>query len=138
VYRPVFRRQPESWQEWWSAVRAFTAAWYGIPAGDVLGHHPAIAALEGEIGVRISPSVHEWAAFAGDLRQAGIFERAMRDDYTLGWDPNSNALRLLTIAEGNVEWVVVRENLGDEDPPVECLHIDDRLITDHRPPPPGD
>jgi hypothetical protein len=59
------------------------------------------------------------------LRQAGIFEQAIRDDYTLGWKPGSNALRLLTIAEGNVEWVVLRQNLGDEDPPVEGLHIDD-------------
>lgn len=122
MYRPVFTKQPELWQEWWSAVRAFTAAWYGIPAGEVRGHHPEVAALEREADVTISPSVHEWAAFAADLRQAGIFEQAIRDNYTLGWKPGSNALRLLTIAEGNVEWIVLRQNLGDEDPPVEGLH----------------
>jgi hypothetical protein len=125
VYRPVFTRQPESWQEWWSAIRAFTAAWYGIPAGQIHGHHPGAAALERETGVTISPSVHEWAAFAADLRRAGICERAIRDDYTFGWEPGGNALRLLTIAEGNVEWVVLRENLGEEDPPVEGLHTDE-------------
>jgi len=125
VYRPVFTKQPESWQEWWSAVRAFTASWYGIPAGEIHGHHPEAAALEQEIGVTISPSVHEWAAFSADLRQAGIFEQAIREDYTLSWKPDTNALRLLTISEGNVEWVVTRQILGDEDPPVECLHIDD-------------
>lgn len=81
--------------------------------------------LEREAGVTISPSVHERAAFAADLRQAGIFGQAIRDHYTLGWRLGGDALRLLTIAEGNVEWVVLRQNLGDEDPPVEALHIDD-------------
>ena len=30
MYRPVFTRQPESWQEWWTAVHTFTATWYGL------------------------------------------------------------------------------------------------------------
>jgi hypothetical protein len=124
MYRPVFTRQPESWREWWSAVRAFAAAWYGIAAGEVTGKDPGVLTLEREIGLTISPSVHEWAAFAADLQRAGIFQRAIRDDFTLGWDPVRDALRLLTLGEGDVEWVVVREHLADEDPPVEGLHLD--------------
>jgi hypothetical protein len=120
MYRPVFTKQPESWQEWWLAVRAFAGAWYGIATGDVTGSNPDVLALEQEIGLTISPSVHEWASFAADLRQAGIFEQAMRDDFTFGWDPGHDVLRLLTIAEGDVDWVVTREHLADEDPPVEC------------------
>lgn len=107
AYRPVFTKQPESWQEWWSAVRSFTAAWYGIPAGEVRGRDPRIEAVEREAGFTISASVHEWAAFAADLGQAGIFDCAMRDQLTLGWDADSNALRLLTIVEGDVDWVVL-------------------------------
>jgi hypothetical protein len=107
-------------------VRAFAAAWYGTAPGEVTGDSQEVLAIGREIGLTISPSVHEWSRFASDLRQAGIFGRAIRDNYTLDWVPRYNALRLLTLSEGDVEWVVVREHLADEDPPVECLHLDDR------------
>ena len=126
MYQPVFTRQPESWREWWSAIRAFTAAWYGIPAGEVRGRDPLIRALEREADVTISPSVHEWAAYAAELQQTGIFDRAMRDTLTIGWEPHTTGLRLLTVVEGTVEWTVPLEHLAEDDPPVECLHIDDR------------
>lgn len=63
----------------------------------------------------ISPSVHEWAAYAADLKRAGVFERAMRDYFVLEWAPDIDALRILSIAEGNVEWVIQRGYLGHED-----------------------
>jgi hypothetical protein len=131
VYRPVFTHQPQSWREWWCGVRAFAAAWYGISAGSVSGHSPAVRALEREFGAKISPSVHEWAAFTTELREAGLAVRALRDRLTLGWKSGYEAVRLLTLGEGDVEWVVLREHLADEDPPVQCQIIkewDDRVL----------
>lgn len=48
----------------------------------------------------------------------------MRDYFVLEWDPDIDALRILAIVEGNVEWVIQRGYLGHEDPPVEGLHVD--------------
>jgi hypothetical protein len=72
------------------------------------GHDHQVAEVEREIGMTISPSVHEWADYAADLKRAGVFERAMRDYLVLEWDPDIDALRSLSIAEGNVDWVIQR------------------------------
>lgn len=122
VYRPVFTRPPRSWREWWSAVREFAAGWYGIPAGQVSGYHRDVDALGRQLGVVLSPSVHEWAAFAAELRQLGLFGDAFRDDFTLGWDSDMEAVTLLTLAEGDVCWGVHEKHLGREDPPVDAWH----------------
>jgi len=74
--------------------------------------------------VSLSPSVHEWAAFAADLHQAGIFDRVIGDRFTLGWDASIEAVTLLTLIEGDVCWGVPREHLSGEDPPVDNWLLD--------------
>jgi hypothetical protein len=124
VYKPVFTRHPESWREWWSAVRGFAAGWYGIPPGEVSGCHRDVDLLGRQLGVSLSPSIHEWAAFAGDLQQTGLFDRAVRDRFTLGWDAGIRAVTLLTLCEGDVCWGVRQEHLTGEDPPVDAWLLD--------------
>jgi hypothetical protein len=102
VYKPVFTQPPQSWRDWWSAVRDFAAGWYGIASGEVRGYHPEVDSLGRQLGVSLSPSVYEWAAFAADLDQAGIFGRAFRDRFTLSWDPQIEAVTLLTLIERDV------------------------------------
>jgi hypothetical protein len=120
VYRPVFTQLPQSWRDWWSAVRGVAAGWYGIPAGEVTGYHHDADSLGRQLGVSLSPSIHEWAAFAADLRQAGVFGQAFRDRFTLGWDQDVQAVTLLTLGEGDVCWGVPRAHLASEDPPVDA------------------
>jgi hypothetical protein len=124
VYKPVFAQPPQSWREWWSAVRRFAAGWHDIPAGEVTGYHRDADLLGRHLGVPLPPSIHEWAAFAADLRQAGIFDRAIRDRFTLGWNPDIQAVTLLTLIEGDVCWGVRHEYLAGEDPPVDTWHLD--------------
>jgi hypothetical protein len=121
---PVFAQPPQSWRDWWSAVRAFAAGWYDIAPGEVTGYHPEADLLGRQLGVSLSPSVHEWAACAADLHQAGIFGRAFRDRFTLGWDTRIEAVTLLTLIEGDVCWGIPREHLADEDPPVDSWLLD--------------
>jgi hypothetical protein len=121
VYKPVFTRPPQSWRDWWSAVRAFTAGWYGIAAGEVHGYDREVGRLGRQLGMPLSPSIHEWAAFATDLQHAGIFGRAFNGDrFTLGWDSDMQAVTLLTLLEGDVCWAVHQRHLGRDDPPVDC------------------
>jgi hypothetical protein len=124
VYKPVFTQPPQTWKDWWFAVRRFAAGWYGIPAGEVRGYHRDVDLLGRQLGVPVSPSIHEWAAFAADLRQAGVFDRAIRDLLTLGWDTATEALTLLTLVERDVRWGVRREHLAGEDPPVDTWLVD--------------
>jgi hypothetical protein len=119
VYEPIFTQPPGSWREWWSAVRQFTAGWYGIAAGEVQGYDREVDWLGRELGVSLSPSIHEWATFAAHLQQAGVFGRAFRDDFTLGWDSDMEAVTLLTLGEGDACWGVHQTHLGREDPPVD-------------------
>ena len=77
-----------------------------------------------QLGVPLSPSIHEWAAFAADLHQARLFDRALRDRLTLGWDQDIEAVTLLTLCEGDVCWGVRQEHLADEDPPVDAWLLD--------------
>jgi len=132
VYKPVFTQPPESWREWWSAVRGFAAGWYDIPAGEVRGYHRDVDLLERQLPVPLwgrrlvplSPSIHEWAAFAADLQHAGVFGRAIRDRFTLGWDTGTQAVTLLTLVEGDVCWGVRAEHLTSEDPLVDNWLLD--------------
>lgn len=124
MYQPVFTHPPQSWRDWWSAVRRFAAGWYGIAAGDVRGYHRDADVLGRHLGVPLSPSIHEWAAFAADLHQARIFDRAILDRFTLGWNTSIEAVTLLTLIEGDVCWGVHPEHLADEDPPVDTWHLD--------------
>jgi hypothetical protein len=124
VYKPVFAQPPQSWRDWWSAVREFTAGWYDIPPGEVSGYHPEVDSLGRQLGVSLSPSIHEWATFAADLHQAEVFRRALRDRLTLGWDTQIEAVTLLTLTERDVCWGVPREHLADEDPPVDNWLLD--------------
>jgi hypothetical protein len=132
VYQPVFIQPPQSWRDWWSAVRRFAAGWYGIPAGDVQGYHRDVDLLGRQLPVPLwgrplvplSPSIHEWAAFAADLHQAGVFGQAIRDRFTLGWDTDTQAVTLLTLIEGDVRWGVRQDHLADEDPPVDTWLVD--------------
>jgi hypothetical protein len=121
VYKPVFTQPPRSWRDWWTAVRAFTAGWYGIAAGEVQGYDREAGRLGRQLGMPLSPSIHEWAAFATDLQHAGIFGRAFNGDrFTLGWDSDMQAVTLLTLLEGDVCWAVHQRHLGRDDPPVDC------------------
>jgi hypothetical protein len=135
VYRPVFTQRPESWRDWWSAVRGCAAGWYGIPSGEVRGYYREADVLGRQLHgvvdlwgrplcVSLSPSIHEWAAFAADLQRAGVFQAAMRDRFTLGWDADMQAVTLLTLSEGDVCWGVRHEHLADEDPPVDSWLLD--------------
>jgi hypothetical protein len=119
VFKPVFTEQPGSWREWWQAVRAFTARWYGLPAGEVTGHHADADELGRELGVTLSPSLHEWAAFTASLRRAGVWDRAMRDAPTLCWDEESESVLVMEDLEGTVRWGVQPEHLAEDDPPVQ-------------------
>jgi len=124
MYEPVFTPPPRSWREWWSAVREFTAGWYGIAAGEVSGYHRQADRLGRHLGVSLSPSIHEWFAFAIDLQQAGIFDRAFGGDrFTVGWDESIEAMYLLTLGEKDVCWGVQQEHLADDDPPVDVWHL---------------
>ncbi len=123
MYTPVFTRPPQSWRDWWSAIREFAAGWYGIAAGEVQGYDREVRSLERQLGMPLSPSIHEWAAFAADLHQAGVFSRAFNGDrFTLGWDSDMQAVTLLTLLEGDVCWAVHQTHLGREDPPVDTWH----------------
>jgi hypothetical protein len=124
MYKPVFTQPPETWTDWWSATRRFAAGWYGIAAGEVTGYQRNVDRLGRQLGVSVSPSIHEWAAFAADLQQAGIFGRAIRDRFTLGWDPETQALTLLTLSENDVRWGVRHGHLAAEDPPVDTWLLD--------------
>lgn len=124
MYKPVFAQPPQSWRDWWSAVRNFAAGWYDIAPGEVRGYHPDVDSLGKQLGVPLSPSVHEWAAFAADLHQAGIFSRAFRDRFTLSWDSKTEAVTLLTLNERDVCWGVPQEHLAGEDPPVDTWLLD--------------
>ena len=132
MYEPVFTHPPESWRDWWSAVRRFAAGWYGIPAGEVTGYHHDVDLLERQLpvplwephSVPLSPSIHEWAAFAADLQRAGLFSSAMRDRFTPGWDADTDMVTLLTLLEGDVRWSVRQEHLTSDDPPVDAWLLD--------------
>jgi hypothetical protein len=128
VYRPVFTHPPQSWQEWWSAVRRFAASWYGVDAGDVMGYHRDVDRLgqQADVSMSLPPGIHEWVAFAAHLRQAGAFGRALRDRLTLGWNPDIDAVTLLTLSEGDVCWGVHHKHLASEDPPVDTWLLDPR------------
>jgi hypothetical protein len=126
VYKPVFAQPPRSWRDWWAAVRQFAAGWYDIAPGQVTGYHPEAGSLGSQLAVALSPSIHEWAAFAADLHQAGVFRRAFRDRFTLSWDTRIEAVTLLTLIEGDVCWGVPREHLAGEDPPVDTWLLDPR------------
>lgn len=119
MFRPVFSPPPRSWREWWQAVRAFTAGWYDIPAGRVTGHHESAEALGRELGVTLSPSLHEWAAFAGHLAEAGVCGRALRDSPLLCWDEDTGSVLLMQDVEGTVLWAVRPDHLAEDDPPVQ-------------------
>ncbi len=120
MYTPVFTQPPQSWRDWWSAVREFAAGWYGIAAGEVRGYDPEIRSLERQLGVCLSPSIHEWAAFAADLHQASVFDRAFGGDrFTLGWDQDIEAVTLLTLFEGDACWGVQQRYMAGDDPPVD-------------------
>jgi hypothetical protein len=123
VYQPVFTQPPQSWRDWWSAVRQFAAGWYGIAAGEVQGYDREVDRLGRQLGMPLSPSIHEWAAFATDLQHAGIFGRAFNgDSFTLGWDSDMQAVTLLTLLEGDVCWGAHQAHLGRDDPPVDLWH----------------
>jgi hypothetical protein len=124
MYKPVFTQPPQTWRDWWSAVRRFAAGWHGIAPGEVTGYHHDVDLLGQQLGVPLSPSIHEWAAFAADLHQAGVFDRAIRDRFTLGWNPDIEAVTLLTLVEGDVCWGVRQEHLAGEDPPVDTWLLD--------------
>ena len=135
MYKPVFTQPPESWREWWSATRRFAAGWYDIAPGEVRGYHRdadvlgrqlhGVADLWGRpLCASLSPSIHEWTAFAADLQQAGVFKAAMRDRFTLSWDTDMRAVTLLTLCEGDVCWGVRQEHLAGEDPPVDTWLLD--------------
>jgi hypothetical protein len=119
VYTPVFAEPPQSWREWWTAVRRFAAGWYDVAPGDVRGYDPEVAELERQAGRPLSPSIHEWAAFVADLRRANVFGRAFRDRCTLGLDPGTGAVTLLTLIEGDVCWAVHEHEAYRDDPPVD-------------------
>jgi hypothetical protein len=126
VHKPVFTQPPRSWRQWWAAVRQFAAGWYDIAPGQVTGYHPDTGTLGEQLGVALSPSIHEWAAFAADLHQAEVFHRAFRDRFTLSWDTQTEAATLLTLIEGDACWGVPREHLAGEDPPVHAWLLDPR------------
>jgi hypothetical protein len=119
VFKPVFSAPLQSWREWWGAVREFAAGWYGIAAGEVTGHHPMADALGQELGVSLSPSLHEWRAFTDHLNQAGLLGRALRDRSLLCWDSDTESVLLMQDVEGTVRWAVRPEHLPDQDPPVQ-------------------
>ncbi len=120
MYQPVFTQPPQSWRDWWSAVRKFAAGWYGIAAGEVQGYDREVDWLGRQLGMSLPPSIHEWAAFAAHLQQAGVFGRAFNGDrFTVCWDSDMEAVTLLTLVEGDVYWGVHQDYLGREDPPVD-------------------
>ncbi len=124
MYEPVFTQPPQSWRDWWSAVRAFASGWYGTPAGEVQGYDREVRSLERQLGMPLSPSIHEWAALAADLHQAGVFARAFNGDrFALGWDQDIQAITLLTLLEGDVCWGVHQTHLGRDDPPVDLWRL---------------
>lgn len=120
MFKPVFTQPPQSWQDWWTAVRRFAAGWYGIAAGEVRGYDREADRLGRHLATPLSPSIHEWAAFAADLHQAGVFARAFNGGrFTLGWDSDMESVTLLTLLEGDARWGVHQAHLGRDDPPVD-------------------
>jgi hypothetical protein len=123
LFQPVFVRHPESWREWWQAVRDFAAGWYGVELGAVRGWSAYVDDIGRSAGVNLPPGIHEWACFASDLEHAGQFRLAMRDGLTLGWVEQLRIFTLLTLGEGDVAWAVAEQHLNLDDPPVDAWMV---------------
>ena len=126
MFQPVFEHHPESWREWWQAVRDFAAGWYGVDLGGVRAWSADVEAVGRSAGVSLPPGIHEWACFASDLEHAGRFGPAMRDRLSLGWVEQLRVFTLLTLGEGDVVWAVAEQDLGLDDPPVDAWMVSDR------------
>jgi len=70
MYTPVFQSIPDDWRGRWRLIRQFAQRVYCVKMPDI-GRVPALAQkLDSQLdGTRLSPSVIEWMAFTGDLRE---------------------------------------------------------------------
>jgi hypothetical protein len=104
VPAPAFLPLPTNPVGRWEAVRRFAAGWLGVPAGHV-----------GE------PGVTEWTRWTSHLDAHGALRRALRDDVTIGAREDlGGGTAVLTLAEGNVVWVVPAKQALEPDPPVDA------------------
>lgn len=130
MFQPIFVRHPESWREWWQAVRDFAGGWYGVDLGAVRAWSAHVEDIGRSAGVTLPPGIHEWACFASDLEQAGLLGPAMRDRLTLGWVEQLRVITLLTLVEGDVAFAVGEQHLSLDDPPVDVWMVNGREWND--------
>jgi uncharacterized protein (TIGR02996 family) len=118
-YDPLFREGiPADWKGRWRLIREFTERWHGLPLGDVGGRRDAIRIEERRFGRQLPPSLQEYVAYAHDVAPAQGVGVVHRDHYTMRPLDEHPALSVMQIAEGNVHWAILEEDLRQPDPPV--------------------
>jgi uncharacterized protein (TIGR02996 family) len=116
---PTFAHTPANWKEWWRLIRVFTERWHHYESlADVGGHVAEVRETESRLGRQLPPSVREWVAYAHDVRTAQDYIDVLRDTYQMIDMEGHNALSLLKLCEGNVQWAIRHVDLQEIDPPV--------------------
>jgi uncharacterized protein (TIGR02996 family) len=114
----TFSHVPGNWKEWWRLIRVFTERWHGFQSlPDVGGRLAEIREVETRLGRPLPPSLREWVAFAHDVRPPDYF-CVLRDVYQMTELEGHNAISLLMLCEGNVQWAIRHSDLDEVDPPV--------------------
>jgi uncharacterized protein (TIGR02996 family) len=122
-YDPLYRDGiPPDWKGRWRLIREFTERWHGIPMGDVGGRRDEIRAERRRLGRRLPPSVREYIAYAHDVAPPEQFGIIHRDVYTMQPLDGHQALSVMVIAEGDVQWAIRNGDLRRPDPPIYTYH----------------
>lgn len=107
-YEPVLQCPQDGWRDRWRLIRELTIRWFGVSLPDVgqRSHQ------------RLSSSVAEWIAFAQDLppRVLSAVEQIASPGLSAGGWPDDSVVALAGM--GNGAYVVRRQALGEDDPPV--------------------
>jgi uncharacterized protein (TIGR02996 family) len=118
-YDAVYRHGiPTDWKGRWRLIREFAEVWHGLATGDVGGHAEVVRAEESRLGLQLPPSVREYVAYAHDVVPEGEVRCVHRDPYTMRRMDDHQALSLMRICEGDLQWAVAYDELDREDPPV--------------------
>ena len=117
MYEPVFSSVPHDWDECWARIRLMIAGWYDLPTGVVGRRTAECAELERELGLDLSPSIHEWSSLHDEL-SSSAYRGAFRDNFDFGWHTELDAVTLMIQVEQDRYWGVTRETVSVPDPPV--------------------
>jgi uncharacterized protein (TIGR02996 family) len=121
-YDPLYRDGiPPDWKGRWRLIREYAERWHGLAMGDVGGRLEEVRAEEQRLGP-LPPSVREYVAYAHDVAPEFGFGTVHRDEYTMRRMEGHEALSLMIIGEGNVQWAVRDADFALEDPPVHVYY----------------